>query len=310
MGIFDSVKSMLGSGKPSTSGVIDLQKRFSLERTAATGTMAKFFAAKDHDDGGKMKGVKVLDPEKVEQFESRFRHLKKPSEGEIAMKMHHKNVVETYECGISQKGDPVLIMEYIAGPSMQNIIVKKQEQHVAGKRLMLVHSMSEALKYVHQMEFIHRDICPRNFICLPNTEDVKLIDFGLTVPATPPYMVPGNRTGTPLYMSPEIVRRRATDKRVDLFSLGVTFYCLLALEHPWPGGEVSGRAALHHDTSPPKPITDACPNVDPVLGRSVMHLMEPNVDNRTPDIDHFLHSIRNVKHAYVDGAPSPVLAAK
>jgi serine/threonine protein kinase len=307
MGMFDSFKSMFGgSGKSGKSGGrIDLEARFSLERTAATGTMAKFFAAKDLYNDNRIVGVKVLDPEKVEAFESRFKGLKKPSEGQIAMQMHHPNVVETYEVGVSTKGFPVLIMEYVAGPSMQNIIVKKQEHHVAGKRLMLIRSMSEALKYVHSKEFIHRDICPRNFICLPETKDVKLIDFGLTVPAKPPFMAPGNRTGTPLYMSPEIVRRRPTDKRVDLFSLGVTFYCLIAFEHPWQGEVVTGQAALHHDTRPPKPLTEACSNVDPTLARAVMQMMQPRVDDRTPTIEQFIQSIRKVKSVYKDNAPSP-----
>ena len=304
MGIFDSVKSMLGSGG-TKGGRIDMQRRFTLERTAVTGTMAKFFAAKDHDHDGRIVGVKVLDPEKVELFESRFRHLKKPSEGQIALQMHHPNIVETFEVGVSTKGDPILIMEFIAGPSMQNIIVNKQEEHVSGKRMMLIRSMSEALKYVHSMEFIHRDICPRNFILLPDSEDVKLIDFGLTLPATPPFMVPGNRTGTPLYMSPEIVRRRSTDKRVDLFSFGVTLYCLIAFRHPWQGEVVTGRAALHHDSSPPTPLTEVCLNVDPSLARSVMHLMNPIAEERTPNIEHFIQSIARVKSVYKDQAPSP-----
>ena len=182
MGIFDSVKSVLGSGGGKSGGRIDLQKRFSMERTAFTGTMAKFVAAKDHENGGRVVGIKILDPEKVELFESRFRHLKKPSEGQIALKMHHPNIVETYEVGVSTKGEPLIIMEFIGGPSMQNIIVQKQEEHVAGKRLMLMRSMCQALKYVHNQGFIHRDICPRNFILLPGSKDVKLIDFGLTVP--------------------------------------------------------------------------------------------------------------------------------
>ncbi|OYP28278.1 serine/threonine protein kinase [Rhodopirellula sp. MGV] len=305
MGIFDSVKSMLGGSGKSGGGKIDLKERFALERTAVTGTMAKFFAAKDLHNDGKIVGVKVLDPEKVEAFESRFRHLKKPSEGEIAMKMHHRNIVETYEVGVSTDGNPVLIMEYIAGPSMQNIIVKKQEEHVAGRRLALIKSMAEALRYVHALEFIHRDICPRNFILTPDRKDVKLIDFGLTVPALPPYMAPGNRTGTPLYMSPEIVRRRPTDKRVDLFSLGVTYYCLIAFRHPWQGDEVTGRAALHHDTSPPLPLTTACPNVSPALARTIMQMIEPKVDDRTPTIEHFIQSLARVKEVYVEGAASP-----
>ena len=108
-------------------------------------------------------------------------------------------------------------------------------------------------------------------------------------------------------MSPEIVRRRATDQRVDLFSLGVTFYCLIAFKHPWQGEVVTGRAALHHDTSPPTPLVDVCPNVNPFLARSVMQLMHPKVEERTPTIDHFIKTISRLEHVYQDGAPSPEL---
>ncbi len=63
---------------------------------------------------------------------------------------------------------------------------------------------------------------------------VKLIDFGLTLPAKPEFMQPGNRVGTPNYMSPEIVRRKKTDLRVDVFSFGVSMYELCAFELPFP----------------------------------------------------------------------------
>ena len=164
---------------------------------------------------------------------------------------------------------------------------------------MLIRQMAEALKYVHSKDFIHRDICPRNFICLPKTEGVKMIDFGLTVPATPPFMTPGNRTGTPLYMSPEIVRRRATDKRVDIFSFGVTCFCLISFDHPWQGELVNGRAALHHDTQEPKNLLDLCPNVHPKLARAVMHALNPKVDDRTKSIEQFLQAIRSVESCFV-----------
>ena len=214
--------------------------------------------------------------------------------------MKHPNVVETYEVGHSLKGEPVIVMEYIAGPSLQNIVVQKQEHHVAGKRIKLIRDMAEALKYVHQQGYIHRDICPRNFICLPESTGIKLIDFGLTVPATAPFMAPGNRTGTPLYMSPEIIRRRPTDQRVDIFSFGVTCYCLCSFQHPWQGEILNGRAALHHDTSLPTDLRERCPNIDPRLSRAIMHALHPKVEERTKDMEQFLQAIRSVDKAFVD----------
>ncbi len=76
----------------------------------------------------------------------------------------------------------------------------------------------------------------------------------------------GNRTGTPLYMAPEIVRRKPTDQRVDVFSFAVTCYHMLTFELPWPITDTTGMAALHHDTSPPKSIWDYRPTLDKSVG--------------------------------------------
>lgn len=303
MSLFDSIRSAFkssGGKSPRSGGRIDVETRFSRQRTAVTGTMANFFVAKDHANDDRMVGVKVVELEKFNLFESRFKGLKKPTEGEIAMQMQHEHIAETFETGFSTKGEPVIVMEYVAGPSLQNIVVQKQDHHLAGKRIKLIREMAEALQYVHQKGFIHRDICPRNFICTPNSEGIKLIDFGLTLPATPPFMTPGNRTGTPLYMSPEIIRRRSTDQRVDIFSFGVTCYCMCCFEHPWQGEILNGRAALHHDTSTPTELTERCPQIDPKLARAIMGAIRPKVEERTPDIGQFLQAIRGVEKAFLD----------
>ena len=72
-------------------------------------------------------------------------------------------------------------------------------------------------------------------------------------------MLPGNRTGTPLYMAPEIVRRKPTDLRVDIFSLGVTAYQMWTFDFPWPSTDPTGKGALHHDSREPTPITKLGP---------------------------------------------------
>ncbi|MEM1225074.1 MAG: serine/threonine-protein kinase [Planctomycetota bacterium] len=295
MGLFDSIRGALqGSGGVSR---IDVDARFDRSRTAATGTMSHFFAAQDRVRK-EVVGVKILDPEKYELFESRFKGLGKPSEGEIAISMRHPLIAETYEHGVTTKGQRVLVMEYVSGPGMQDIIVRKKGDVIEGKHLQLMRQMAESLAYVHSQDYIHRDVCPRNFICLPDISGVKLIDFGLTVPATPPFMAPGNRTGTPLYMSPEIVRRRHTDKRVDVFSLGVTFYCLLTFTHPWQGEVVTGRAALQHDTRDPTEILERRGDIEPKLARVIMRMIDPKVDSRLGSIEEFLQQTRTLKSAF------------
>ena len=57
------------------------------------------------------------------------------------------------------------------------------------------------------------------------------------MPAEKEFMLPGNRTGTPNYMAPEVVRRKPTDQRLDIFAYGVSMYELFAFELPWQRGE-------------------------------------------------------------------------
>ncbi len=295
MSFLDSLKGLFGpTNVNQSSGRIDVEARFERSRTAATGTMSHFFVARDRQRKEDV-GVKLLDPEKYELFESRFKGLGKPTEGEIAMSMHHPKIVKTYEHGVSTKGERVIIMEYIGGHSLQDLIVRKRSNIVAGHEIMMMRDMAEALDYVHSQNYIHRDVCPRNFITTPEVDMVKMIDFGLTVPATAAFMAPGNRTGTPLYMSPEIVRRRKTDRRVDIFSLGVTFYCLLTMSHPWQGEIVTGRAALTHDTQPPTDILERRPELNPKLGRAIMRMIHPDVDQRMATVGDFLNQIQTMK---------------
>jgi len=310
MSLLDSLRSMFGSsggqasGQPKSQsrgasrGKINIEERFERMRYSSSGTMSNFFVARDREYD-KVVGVKLCDAEKVTFFESRFKGLSKPTEGEIAMGMRHPLIVETYEYGMSTKDEPFLVMEYIEGPSLQKVIAERNEEAVAASRLTLIRNMAESINYVHHREFIHRDICPRNFICLPDLSGLKLIDFGLTVPATQPFMAAGNRTGTPLYMSPEIVRRRVTDKRVDIFSFGISCYSLCAFDFPWQTAQTNGRAALHHDTTPPKELMAVRPDIDPRLAKSIMQAINPKLEERTPSLDVFLKQIQAVTNATI-----------
>ena len=240
---------------------IDVAERFELLREAISGTMSSFYMARDRKTG-KTVGLKILDPEKCAAFEARFKVLKKPSEGEIAMQIKHPRIVETLEYGTTKDGKQYLVMEFVEGQGL-HAILKNQNAYLDGKRLNLFRQMTEAIDAVHKAGFIHRDICPRNFIVSADATSLKLIDFGLTLPIQREYMLPGNRTGTPLYMAPEIVRRKPTDLRVDIFALGVTAYQMWTFDFPWPSTDATGTGALQHDSREPTPITQVLPEDEP-----------------------------------------------
>lgn len=299
MGLLDKLglgKKDSGSSKGKSvksTRKVDIEARFERIRTAVSGTMSKFYAARDRESD-QVVGLKLCDFEKFSFFESRFKGMNKPPEGEIAASMEHPNIIKTLEYGLTNQKEPYLIMEFIEGPGLNTLIQNRATDRLGNNRLSLIKQMSDALAYVHKKGYIHRDICPRNFICSTDITTIKLIDFGLTVPATEPFMRPGNRTGTPLYMAPEIVRRRKTDQRLDIFAFGVSCYQLLTFEFPWPGGETSGLAALNHDTSNPRDIFNYRPNLNKTLGNLVMQSVQPAPENRVQSMDDFVKALRTV----------------
>lgn len=253
------------------SNRVNIEDRFELIREAAAGTMSRFYMARDRSSD-QIVGLKILDPEKTKNFESRFSRLDKPSEGEIASTFSHPCIVKTLEYGETTTGDSYLLMEYLEGQGMNTLIHAQGEEFECYRHLLLSQIVS-ALVAVHDAGYIHRDICPRNFIVGKDGSTIKLIDFGLSIPNQPAFCQPGNRTGTPLYMSPEIVRRRATDIRVDIFSFGVTAYEMYAASLPWPGSVVTGKAAMEHD-KPPIPIKNHCPGINPKLAQIIHRCLE------------------------------------
>jgi serine/threonine-protein kinase len=273
---------------------VDVSARFELLRDAISGTMSSFHLARDLTTG-KQVGLKLLDSEKTATFEARFKGLNKPSEGKIAMELKHPRIVETYEFGYTKTGLQYIVMEYVQGTGM-NVLIPMKDPVLDGNRLILIRQMLEAIEAVHKAGYIHRDICPRNFIVAPDGKSLKLIDFGLTVPAEPPYMQPGNRTGTPLYMAPEIVRRRTTDHRVDIFAFGVTAFYLLAGEHPWPSSDTTGKAALQHDTLKPVDIISLRPGVNKTLAKVIHQCIAPNPNDRLASAEAVTRALRTIAH--------------
>lgn len=271
---------------------LDISANFRLDRHAFTGTMSKFHVAQEIGTK-KLYGLKILDQEKLDYFNNRFKGLKKPSEGEIALKINHPNVVETFEYGKTTTGEHYILMEYINGPGLDQAI-RKNDHSLFPNRLKLIREMAKAIQAVHDHGFIHRDVCPRNFICYKDFTWCKLIDFGLTLPDEPPYKMPGNRTGTPQYMAPEIVRRRKTDQRLDVFAFGVTVYRFLTFEHPWGSTDTTGKAALSHDTVDVIPIQEHRPYLNRKIVSAVHKCLEVDSGKRMPDCKSFLNAIRGV----------------
>lgn len=289
MGLLDSFKSMFkGQNKK-----VDVRRRFELLREAISGTMSKFYRARDRETD-QIVGLKVLDPVKTEAFEARFKGLNKPGEGEISFQLKHPNLVKTLEYGTTTDNEPYIVQEYIDGPGLNSLLIGKNREILEGMRMPLIRQVAEGLQAIHAAGFIHRDICPRNVMVDTEQGILKIIDFGLTIPNEGKFLLPGNRTGNPNYMAPELVRRKNTDQRVDIFAFGVTIYEMIGFDLPWSRG-LTGKAAMDHASNPPSPLQKHRPNVNPALAQAVHWCLEQDPGDRCPTVTAFLQKIENIQ---------------
>ena len=290
MGILDKLKGAFSEGATK----LDISKRFAMNRHAFHGTMSKFHVVKDIQTGDVF-GIKLLDEEKTKHFRERFKGLNAPTEGEIGQLIVHPLIAKTIEFGFTTQGKEYILMEWVNGPGMNVLIKNRDEEKLRPNRLMLMIKMAEALNAVHEAGFIHRDVCPRNFICTKDLSNIKLIDFGLTVPDKEEFRRPGNRTGTPQYMAPEVVRRRETDVRLDIFAFGVTMYRMLCFEHPWGSTDTTGMAALAHDQRPADDIRKYRPDLDETLAQTIHRCIEIDKEKRVSTMKRLVQYLKRVK---------------
>ncbi len=289
VGLFANLKKWFNSKPKSSLKRIDLKKRFELMNRTGQGSMSKVWRARDKSLG-RMVCLKLLDKEKTAKFEARFSGASnKPREGAICMTLRHKNIVQTFEHGLSTEGEYYLVMELIEGMGL-NYLVETHSEQLNGNRINYVAQLADALEHLHNQGYLHRDICPRN-IMVSKDGLVKMIDFGLAIPNRPEFCKPGNRTGTPNYLAPEIIRRVTTDHRVDLFALGVTAYELFTFELPWEKAQ-SMQTLLSHMNSAGRDPREHRPDLDKATAAFLMKAIERDPRDRFQTAAEFREAIQ------------------
>jgi eukaryotic-like serine/threonine-protein kinase len=288
-----NLKNWFKSKPKSKLPIIDVRRRFELLGRTGQGSMSKVWRARDKSLGRTV-CLKLLDKEKTAKFEARFVGLNKPKEGAICTILRHKNIVQTFEYGMTTEGEPYLVMELVDGMGLNYLIETKSPQ-MEGNRISILAQMADSLEYLHKQGYMHRDICPRNVMV---TKDgiVKLIDFGLTIPNRPEFCKPGNRTGTPNYLAPELIRRTTTDNRVDLFALGVTAYEVYTGTLPWEKTE-SLQTLLSHMNSTGKDPREACPKMDKLTAQFLQKATERDPNSRFQTAADFREALERLPKA-------------
>ncbi len=189
-----------------------------------------------------LKRLAYLEPKQV----ARLQH-----EARAASNLHHRNIITVLDFGVSDKNEPYLVMDYAEGKTLQQFI-KEQECLSIDTALDITIQICEGLAHAHEKGIVHRDLNSQN-VMLVGTDDemplVKILDFGLARVAESEELavlaLTDKIVGNPYYMSPEQIRARPADKRMDIYSVGCLLVEMLTGIPPYRGEKIADTLNLH-----------------------------------------------------------------
>ena len=158
-------------------------------------------------------------------------------EAETAGRLNHQNIVTMYDAG-EEHDLAYIAMEFLKGKDLLPY-VKPDNLLPLDKAMSIVARVADALSYAHENHVVHRDIKPGNIMYEPESDQVKVTDFGIARITDSSKTKTGMVLGTPSYMSPEQLSGKKIDGRSDLFSLGVTLFQLTTGKLPFEGDSMA-----------------------------------------------------------------------
>jgi eukaryotic-like serine/threonine-protein kinase len=226
--------------------------QFLLQKCVGGGGMGVVFRALDTTLNREV-AVKVLSRDQSADDETlrRFRN-----EAQSAARLNHDNIARVHYVG-EDRGVHYIVFEFIEGVNIRDLVEQNGPLPLR-EAVSYTFQIAEALAHASQRDVIHRDIKPSNVLITPDGK-AKLVDMGLArlnqvAQADNDLTASGVTLGTFDYISPEQARDpRSADVRSDLYSLGCSFFYMLAGRPPFPDGTVLQKLLQHQADHPPDP---------------------------------------------------------
>ncbi|MGD9682457.1 MAG: protein kinase [Candidatus Obscuribacterales bacterium] len=203
-------------------------------------------------------------------------------EAKAASRLHHPAIAGVREFGIIDDTKPFIVMDYIEGRSLADVIA--DEGTVGTDRAVaILHQVCQGLEYAHEQGVVHRDIKPENII-VDASGQPKIVDFGIAKlqrddDSAVNLTKTGDLVGTPRYMSPEQCLGKKVDGRSDIYSLGCVAYQILTGLPPFEA-ESAMQMIMQHINEDPVPPTRIEKKISPSLEACVLKAMAKNVEER------------------------------
>jgi serine/threonine-protein kinase len=234
-----------GGGGRSNASLIDtagnvekpMLGRYEIEKELGKGAMGVVYLGRDPKIN-RVVAIKTMAlsqefeaDELVEVKERFFR------EAETAGRLNHPNIVTMFDAG-EEHDLAYIAMEFLKGKDL--VPYSKAGSLMPLPRVMsIVARVADALSYAHENHVVHRDIKPANIMYEPESDQVKVTDFGIARITDSSKTKTGMVLGTPSYMSPEQLAGKKIDGRSDLFSLGVMLYQMSSGKLPFEGDSMA-----------------------------------------------------------------------
>jgi serine/threonine-protein kinase len=265
--------------------------KYELVRQVAEGGMGAIYEARNTSTFRRC-ALKLLSSPEFEQHPEIVQRFF--LEARAASVLESEHIVQVFDSGIdNETGRPYIVMEYLQGYDLKNTleIHGPLEPWVAAKIAL---QAARGLAKAHELGIFHRDIKPANlFLTRRDSGEicVKLLDFGIAKVKTDTGLLSsgtltrtGGLLGTPLYMSPEQVRRPATvDARTDVWSLGIVLFECLSGDVPFPSEGTVGELVADVLTSQLRLLQDVSPWVPSNLAAIVHQALSRDLNRRYPD---------------------------
>ena len=253
--------------------------KYDVIKVLGQGSMGTVYLAHDEFIGRDV-AIKVAHPEAPaeEGHADRYRKLFF-NEAKVAGMLRHPNIVSVFDAGVE---DDIwyIVMEYVAGGLTLHTHCTPENLLPIQDAVRLIFKCAKALDFAHRKGVVHRDIKPKN-ILLTGEKEAKIGDFGVAllthIDATDTQL--DGVVGSPLYMSPELLREESPSNQADVFSLGVVMYELFTGKQPFAADNLP--SIIYNITERPHTaLRDLRADVPPILEHILDRCLKKELSSR------------------------------
>lgn len=277
-----------------------LSGRYELGELIGRGGMADVFRGTD-TRLGRTVAIKLLRPDLARdpQFQARFKR-----EAQAVAALNHPSIVAVYDTGDhAVPGDhddsvrvPYIVMEFVSGKTIRDLVRAKEVS--IDQAIDFTLGVLSALDYSHKAGIVHRDIKPANVMFCPDSNGIKVMDFGIAramADSSATMTQTQAVVGTAQYLSPEQARGETVDARSDLYSAGCLLYEMLTGRPPFVG-DSPVSVAYQHVREIPELASSLNPEISDALDSVLMKALQKNRADRFQDAAAFRRALRAARN--------------